>query len=104
MMNSEPQEVLRSERLLSLDVLRGCDGMIRPATNEGLIPGDSQGSHNRHFWAYHSGTVNFAVADGSVQAPGYDIDIYLFQAMSTRNNSGVGEDRLIDEPPITFGL
>ena len=51
----------------------------------GLNPGDDGGNHNDHYWSYHPGAVNFAMADGSVQSMGYDIDFQVFRALSTRN-------------------
>jgi prepilin-type processing-associated H-X9-DG protein len=84
--------------------LTGDDGNMDAtlATNVGLSAGTDNDSHTDHFWSYHPGAANFTLVDGSVHSISYDVDYIVFQAMSTRADSGVGPDRMIPEPQYTF--
>ncbi len=53
-------------------------------TQYGLSPGVPDTHHYFHFWSYHVQSANFLMAGGSVHKLGYDIDLSLFQALSTR--------------------
>jgi len=54
------------------------------STQLGLSVGNSDGTHDFHFWSYHPGVNQFLYADGSVQPLTYDINFTTFQALSTR--------------------
>ena len=43
------------------------------------------------FGSAHSGGFNSVFADGSVQSINYDIDMYVFNSLGTRNSQSVGE-------------
>lgn len=51
------------------------------------FPLDEGGEHHRHlfhFWSHHPGGAHFAFADGSARMLNVDIELRLFQALSTR--------------------
>jgi hypothetical protein len=54
------------------------------STEFGLSPGLADGNHDYHFWSYHPNMAQFIWADGSGQPLTYDIDLSVFQALSTR--------------------
>jgi len=54
------------------------------STEDGLCPGLPDGNDNLHFWSYHPDIVHFLWADGSVNGLHYEIDLSVFQALSTR--------------------
>jgi prepilin-type processing-associated H-X9-DG protein len=49
-----------------------------------ISAGLPDGSHNLHFWSYHSGLAMFLFADGSGHPLNQSIDLKIFQALSTR--------------------
>ena len=53
------------------------------STQNGIGPGVPDDSHNWHFWSYHPGGVNFAMADGSVRFISYSTDFATIQGLST---------------------
>ncbi len=53
-------------------------------TQFGLSHGYPDGMHDYHFWSYHPNMAQFLWADGSAQPLTYDIDLSVFQALSTR--------------------
>jgi prepilin-type N-terminal cleavage/methylation domain-containing protein/prepilin-type processing-associated H-X9-DG protein len=61
-------------------------------TQFGLIPGNSNGNHDRHFWSHHTGGVNFVMGDGHVRSFNYDIDNRLFHALASRDQSEIIEE------------
>lgn len=54
------------------------------STIEGLHRGSADGSHNGHFWSYHSNVAQFVFADGSVKSLSFSLDDSIFQSMATR--------------------
>ena len=66
-----------------LDTLAG-NGDNLLSTEYGLAAGNSDGSHDFHFWSYHKNVCQFLMVDGSVQQFSCDIDFKLFKALSTR--------------------
>jgi prepilin-type N-terminal cleavage/methylation domain-containing protein/prepilin-type processing-associated H-X9-DG protein len=68
-----------------------------PQTLVGLKPGDLiNPCHQTHFWSWHPGGANFALADGSVRFLNYDIDpgsgdSDLFVGLCTRNGGEVAK-------------
>ncbi|MDA0281867.1 MAG: DUF1559 domain-containing protein [Planctomycetota bacterium] len=55
----------------------------------GVVPGDSDGTHNDHFWSWHSGGAHFLIADGSVRFLSDTTDHSLLVGLSTRSGSEV---------------
>ena len=53
----------------------------------GLIPGDADGTHNDHFWSWHTGGTHFLIADGSVRFLGDTTDHSVLVGLSTRAGS-----------------
>jgi prepilin-type processing-associated H-X9-DG protein len=51
----------------------------------------SQGTQVYVFGSAHSGAFNAVFADGSVRSVNYDIDVYVFNSLGTRNGESVGE-------------
>lgn len=51
----------------------------------------SQGTQVYVFGSAHSGAFNAVFADGSVRSISYDIDMYVFNSIGTRNGESVGE-------------
>jgi prepilin-type N-terminal cleavage/methylation domain-containing protein len=63
------------------------------STQLGLSAGVPDGNHDFHFWSYHFNLAQFLWADGSAQPLSYDIDLSVFQALSTRAGN-----ELVDNP------
>lgn len=49
-----------------------------------LAPGEPNDAHMLHFWSYHPGGAQFALADGSVRFLSYTLDFTTYQALSSR--------------------
>ena len=62
------------------------------STQQGLCPGFPNGLHNLHFWSYTPPTWSTSRGRGeAVRSLTYDIDFYVFQALSTRAGGEVVE-------------
>ena len=61
-------------------------------TTIGLSRGVPDGAHNGHFWTYHTGGGHFLMADGSVRFISLNINLSLFQALSTKAGKEVVTD------------
>ncbi|MDB6037945.1 MAG: hypothetical protein JWM99_1786 [Verrucomicrobiales bacterium] len=61
-------------------------------TAYGIGPGTSDGTHNSHFWSYHTGGAQFTMADGSVRFISNNINVQLFKNISTRAGGEVTSD------------
>jgi len=61
----------------------GCGDNLM-STQLGLSVGYPDGNDNYHFWSYHPNMAQFLWADGSAQPLTYEIDLSVFQALSTR--------------------
>lgn len=51
----------------------------------GLIPGDAGGTHNDHFWSWHTGGAHFLIADGGVRFLSDTTDHAVLTGISTRS-------------------
>ena len=52
----------------------------------GIAPGnDMDDAHNRHFWSYHPGGVQFLLGDSSVHFVADTVDLATLRSMSTIN-------------------
>ena len=61
----------------------GCGDNLM-STQLGLSQGYPDGNHDYHFWSYHPNLAQFIMADGSGQVLSYNIDLSVFQALSTK--------------------
>lgn len=59
------------------------DGDNLLTTLTGLGPGKPDGTHNLHFWTYHTGGAHFQMADGSVRFISNNINFSTLEALST---------------------
>jgi len=59
------------------------------STQLGMSQGYPDGNHDFHFWSYHPNLSQFIMADGSGHTLSYDIDLSVFQALSTREGGEV---------------
>ena len=55
----------------------------------GLIPGDAKGTHNDHFWSWHTGGAHFLLGDGSVRFLSDTTDHNVLVDLSTRSGQEV---------------
>lgn len=68
------------------------DGDNLLTTLTGLGPGKPDGTHNLHFWTYHTGGAHFQMADGSVRFISNNINFSTLQSLSTiRGGELLGE-------------
>lgn len=55
----------------------------------GLIPGDARGTHNDHFWSWHTGGAHFLLGDGGVRFLSDSTDHKVLGNLSTRSGQEV---------------
>ncbi len=51
---------------------------------QGLSQGTDDGTHDYHYWSYHTNLAQFLFADGSAMPLSYDLSFSVLQALSTR--------------------
>ena len=59
------------------------------STQQPLSAGQDDGSHNGHFWSYHTGVVHMLFADGSVKGLNVALNHANLQSLSTRSGREV---------------
>jgi len=50
----------------------------------GLAPGDGSGTHNDHYWSWHSGGAHFLLSDGAVRFVSNTVDYSLLTGLASR--------------------
>lgn len=54
-------------------------------TSMGVLPGASDGTHNDHFWSWHTGGAHFVLADGTVRFIAETTDVAILRGLATRS-------------------